>query len=319
MAESDVALQLLHDDGVVKLRDRSPQTRSARRALLIRAVMGEFLCSFVFFFSVCGIALNMEEANFTPGERGIATALTAGFAAIALIFSFADISGAHFNPAVTFATWLSRKTSNRKSILFVISQLLGSMFAMLALMLCFHNPHDKMVMLSLVPKEDLGKVFFMEFTLTFIFVFVIFTTAFENIEQKKYQTFRGMANAYGLTLYSTSPQTKTGFAPFAIGFTVGFLTLIGGAVSGGAFNPARVFAPALFSGEWKHQWVYWLGDLSGAATAAGVQFLFHSVGTTHHMQKSGSMAVPLTVPLLDEQQQQQHMQTDGNQINKEKL
>jgi len=114
-----------------------------------------------------------------------------------------------------------------------------------------------------------------------------------------------MANAYGLTLYSTSPQTKTGFAPFAIGFTVGFLTLIGGAVSGGAFNPARVFAPALFSGEWKNQWVYWLGDLSGAAGAAGVQFLFHSVGTSH-FQKNGN--VPLTVPLLEDPQ------PDGNQI-----
>jgi len=111
-----------------------------------------------------------------------------------------------------------------------------------------------------------------------------------------------MANSYGLTLYSTSPQTKTGFAPFAIGFTVGFLTLIGGTVSGGAFNPARVFAPALFSGKWTHQWVYWLGDLSGAACAAGIQFLFHSVGTTRSLQKDGSISVPLTTPLLQENQ-----------------
>jgi len=227
------------------------------------------------FFSVCGIGLNIAATNdFGSGSKGVAVALTTAFAVIAMAYSFSDISGAHFNPAVTFATWLTRKTSNRKSTLFVIFQLLGAILAMLALMLCFGA--DEVYNLAITPSDDanLGRVFFMEFMLTFIFVFVIFTTAFENIEQKKSGMHTLKASAYGLTLYTSSPQSKTGFAPLAIGFTAGLLTLIGSTVSGAVFNPARVFAPAMVSGRWTRQWVYWVGDLLGAGCACALQHLF---------------------------------------------
>jgi len=151
---------------------------------------------------------------------------------------------------------------------------------MLALMLCFEVNLD---VLAIVPPENesLGRVFFMECILTFILVFVIFTVAFENLEaKKKVQTFKGQAGAYGLTLYTASPQSKTGFAPIAIGLTIGFLTLIGGTVSGGAFNPARVFSAAIVTGKWENQWVYWLADFLGAAIAAGISTLFGRFGVS---------------------------------------
>jgi len=62
----------------------------------------------------------------------------------------------------------------------------------------------------------------------------------------------------GLTLYTPTPQNRAGFAPIAIGFTAAVCSLLGGSVSGGAFNPARVFAPAIFSNVWTHQWLYWI-------------------------------------------------------------
>ena len=78
-----------------------------------------------------------------------------------------------------------------------------------------------------------------------------------------------------MTIYTTSGNTKAGFAPVAIGFTLGFLCLIGGTISGGAFNPARAFGPTIISGQgWGHQWVYWVGDLSGAALAGWTQHFF---------------------------------------------
>ncbi len=77
-----------------------------------------------------------------------------------------------------------------------------------------------------------------------------------------------------LTIYTTSGNTKAGFAPVAIGFTLGFLCLLGGSVSGGAFNPARAFGPALVTGHFDNHWVYWIGDFMGAALAGWTQHLF---------------------------------------------
>jgi glycerol uptake facilitator-like aquaporin len=43
-------------------------------------------------------------------------ALSTALCSVALIYSFADVSGAHFNPAVTFATIITGKTSVRKGL-----------------------------------------------------------------------------------------------------------------------------------------------------------------------------------------------------------
>jgi glycerol uptake facilitator-like aquaporin len=135
-----------------------------------------------------------------------------------------------------------------------------------------------------------------EFTLTFILVYVIFAVAFDTVDTTntvkvdvpkggdQEQLIDEQAGAQlvdktvgrNLTIYTTSGSSKAGFAPLAIGLTLGFLCFIGGSTSGGAFNPARVFGPALLSGTWDYHYIYWLGDLSGAAFAGFVQsFLAH--------------------------------------------
>jgi len=184
LLDDEVAVQqFIEPETAEQPRDRSPEARAARRVVLIRATLGEFLVTFLFFFSVCAVNLNATKGVADPNPA-IVGSIGTGFAAVALIYSFADISGAHFNPAVTFACWLTKKTSNRKFIFFVLSQLLGGIFSMLALMLCFEESLDSLV-IAPPESESLGRVFFMECVLTFILVFVIFTVAFENLEAKK--------------------------------------------------------------------------------------------------------------------------------------
>jgi aquaporin related protein len=57
-------------------------------------------------------------------------------------------------------------------------------------------------------------------------------------------------------------------APIAIGSTLGFLCLIGTTVSGGAFNPARVFGPAILANQWANVELYFVAGFLGAAVAA---------------------------------------------------
>ena len=138
------------------------------------------------------------------------------------------------------------------------------------------------------------EAFTMELILTFILVYVIFATAFDSVEEPQKvdldleENNNNNNNAAAaaaaasnsgpakpkLTIYTTSGNTKGGFAPIAIGFTLGFLNFIGGTVSGGCFNPARAFGPALIGQNWTDQWLYWVADLCGAGIAGYVHMIF---------------------------------------------
>jgi len=66
---------------------------------------------------------------------------------------------------------------------------------------------------------------------------------------------------------AVDPRAPAGFAGLAIGLTVTANILMGGVLTGMAFNPARAFGPALVSGFWQDQWLYWVGPLLGGGAA----------------------------------------------------
>lgn len=79
-----------------------------------------------------------------------------------------------------------------------------------------------------------------------------------------------------ITATVRSLQIKTAYIPIAIGVTLSFLSMISGTTSGGAFNPARAFGPAVLSGMCIGQWVYWIGDLLGAFLAVVIGYTLFS-------------------------------------------
>ncbi|KAL5040552.1 hypothetical protein BDEG_25049 [Batrachochytrium dendrobatidis JEL423] len=263
-----------------------------KKRVMFRAIFGEGLVTFLFLFIVEATAVNNgRQAN---PENLVLGALSTTLASVALIYSFADVSGAHFNPAVTFATVITGKVSVRKGLAFIGIQLLASILSTLFLFAVFPGVNGggvwnipEFLVVDIDSSAHLAQAFFMELILTFILVYVIFATAFDTVDTKgvKVATAGGEKNkssGNNLTIYTTSGTTKAGFAPLAIGFTLGFLGLIGGSVSGGAFNPARAFGPTLISGQgWTHHWIYWVGDLTGAALAGWVQHFFAHEAVQH--------------------------------------
>ena len=69
-----------------------------------------------------------------------------------------------------------------------------------------------------------------------------------------------------------APRSEWG--PLTIGLTFAFCVLIFGPLTGGCFNPARWFGPALVGNEWGGVWPYIVGPLVGALLAASdLQFV----------------------------------------------
>ncbi|KAG5459954.1 MAG: aquaporin-like protein [Olpidium bornovanus] len=245
------------------------------------------------------VGINNERSETHEGL--VLGAISTAFASIALIYSFADVSGAHFNPAVTFATVVAGKVSVRKGLLYVGIQLIAATAA--TVWLYAVSPANRslspveQVIVTLHGDASVGHAFMMD-----ILVYVIFATAFDQVDTSNTQTvtlpdgtIKDSTIGRHLTIYTTNANTKAGFAPFAIGFTLGFLCFLGGSVSGGAFNPARVFGPSLVSGNWEWHWMYWLADFLGGAAAGVVQkFFAHkaiaNAGQTVGTIKSGAEA-----------------------------
>ena len=275
------------------LRDRSPEARLGRRKVLVRAVYGEFICSLFFYTTIFCTAAHGWNINASTEYKQITSAFVSGLMAIGLSFAFSSISGAQFNSAVSFALWLTGKLSNRRCFYYISVQLLASIVAMLVLTCIFNvgDTSDMYIAIAVYPSDDtdLAKVFATEFFFTFFLTYIAFTVAFEDAESQKKENMsvKTVSDSKGLTLYTSTPQSKTGFAPFSIGFMIFSLSLMGG-TGGAAFNPGRLFGPAIFSGKISHLWLYWLGQITGSSTAALLVNNLHKFGLNGNTQlKSG--------------------------------
>ncbi len=67
-----------------------------------------------------------------------------------------------------------------------------------------------------------------------------------------------------------SKKSIKDWAPLAIGTTLGFIVMVGGPLTGGSFNPARWFGPALVGNNWGGVWPYIVGPIVGSLLAAAV-------------------------------------------------
>jgi glycerol uptake facilitator-like aquaporin len=239
VVNEDAALDTVIQTQVLK--DRSPEAKRGRRQMLMRAVYGEFMATFLFFCPIFCTLANGHVSNWTPEGIQLTAALVTGFQGIGLAFAFSGISGALLNPAIAFALWLTGKLSNRRCIYFILVEMLASIVAMIVVTVIFSGGMGHIYnFLSVEPAEgaNLGKVFATEAFLTFFLTYTAFTVAFEDAElqKKESMSIKKISDAKGLTLYATTPQSKTGFAPFSIGFVLFSISLISG-TSGGASTP----------------------------------------------------------------------------------
>ena len=203
--------------------------------------LAELIGTFTLVFFGAGAILT-HNATQMVGMTGIAVAH--GLAILVMIYAFGAVSGGHFNPAVTFGFLVTRRLSFGGAITYWIAQLVGASLGAWVLLCAWHGPTEAHLGTPAVAAGVSPMLAMcLEGLMAFMLVIVIFGSAVD-------------------------PRASKGFAGLAIGLTLVGNILAGGALTGASFNPARAFGPALVSGYWQDQWLYWVGPLLGGAIAA---------------------------------------------------
>ena len=239
---------------------------------LRRRLAAEAVGTFLLIFFGCGSMAVDAAYGGAVGHVGIG--IVWGVTVMALIYALGDVGGAHFNPAVSFAFWLSGRFRGKDAIAYSGVQIIAATVAALFLAVAFPLSRD---LGQSLPNEiaytsfgdgrtyesfgaalgsglygaatasdelwyTVARAFVFEIVLTFALVFVILCVAVGSKE-------RGL------------------MAGIAIGGTVGICALAAGPVCRASMNPARSIGPAIAAVDFDHLWLYCLAPILGAAVA----------------------------------------------------
>jgi aquaporin Z len=203
----------------------------------MKKLAAECFGTFALVFAGTGAIVVNDVTSGTVTHVGIA--LTFGLVVLALIYALGDVSGAHFNPAVTLAFFVARRFPARTVVPFILSQSAGAILASLGLRLLFPT-HTTLG--ATLPRGDALQSFALEVMLTCFLMFVILSV-------------------------STGAKEKGITAGIAVGSVIGLEALFAGPICGASMNPVRSLAPAIVSLHPESLWVYLIAPTLGAVAA----------------------------------------------------
>ena len=203
-----------------------------------RRYTGEVLGTFTLVFggttAIVAARASQQDASFS-----VMIAFAFGLSLLAGLYWMAEVSGGHYNPAVSLAMALDRRLKARDMIGYWIFQVVGAVLASLALWVFTSRIAVKAT--GTYPGLSDGKTWFVEFVFSAIFVGVILQAS----------TSEGYAKSALVAIPLTLVAVHLAAIPF----------------SGSSVNPARTLGPDIVGGKWTGIWIYLTAPLAGGALA----------------------------------------------------
>src|SRR5476651_692508 len=95
----------------------------------LRKCIAEFIGTFALVFAGTGAIIINDISGGVITHLGIG--LVFGLVIMTMIYALGEISGAHFNPAVSFGFWLAKRMPSKEFLPYLTSQVLGALTASL--------------------------------------------------------------------------------------------------------------------------------------------------------------------------------------------
>jgi aquaporin Z len=166
-----------------------------------------------------------------------------GLSLMAGLYAFGEVSGGHYNPAVSLAMTLDGRMDPVSMIGYWVAQIVGATLASLTLLIATNTETIAGTMTTFAEGVEAWEAFLFEMVFTAIFLAVI------------------------LKVTTSANSAKTAF--LGIGLTLTMIHLVLIPFTGTSVNPARSLGPGIVGGVWADQWVYWVAPLVGAALGWG--------------------------------------------------
>ncbi|WP_370003573.1 MIP/aquaporin family protein, partial [Winogradskyella sp.] len=206
---------------------------------LSKKLWSEFIGTFAMVFCGCG-AMTVNE--ITGGSiTHVGVAITWGLIVMAMIYAFGEISGAHFNPAVTIGFAVAKKFEWKNVPKYILFQVVGAFMAIAILWVLFPESNS---FGHTYPAEGFEpyKAFILELLLTFFLMVVIINV-------------------------STGSKEIGTMAAIAVGGVILLEAMFAGPMTKASMNPARSLAPAIISGNMQSVWLYLTAPIVGSFLA----------------------------------------------------
>jgi len=200
----------------------------------VKKVIAELLGTFM-FFTIGYLSVAAFHATGTPTAGLLVVPFSFGFGLLAAIFAFGHISGGHFNPAVTIAMVLDKRTTPIDAVGYIVAQVVGAILAGVVVMVAVSQDAVKQGVTGPgTGITDMGALI-IEIVATAAFLAVILTSS------KRNPQLAGIV--IPLTLVAIHFGTAT--------------------LSGASVNPARSLGSAIVGGDLSKIWIYLVGPIVG--------------------------------------------------------
>jgi len=225
--------------------------------------LGEFLGAALLITLGCGVVANtiLTKSGMKHGAPSVQITFGWGFAVMLPVFTFAGLSGAHFNPAVTLGQMIVGNTTFAELPIYLIGQFGGTFTGAVIVWALFKDHLDE--------NEDVGAKL------------GVFSTG-PSVPNPARNVLSEIAGTFILVFALMGIDNTAGIPP-GLGFVFVWAIIVSigmslGGLTGYAINPARDWGPRIAhsilpiknkgDSNWGYAWVTMVGPLVGGALAA---------------------------------------------------